>query len=399
MKILIVCQYYYPEQFRVNDISRSFVEAGHDVTVLTGLPNYPSGKIPKEYRFFRRRREVIQGVKVIRVPLIARVISSLRLGANYISFMLSSWIYSLFCGKDYDAVYVHQTSPVTMAVPALAVGRRAGAGVMLYCLDIWPECLAAKGIPPRSPLYRMMLWFSRFIYRRVDLLAVSTLSFKKNLKENFDLDPSRVEYIPQYAEDLFSRERCPEIPHEGVNFVFAGNVGEMQSVETIVRAAAATKDLKCLTWHIVGDGSAKTRCEALAESLGLGGTVRFHGSHPLEEMPRFYGMADAMLVTMAAGGGAGDTLPGKMQTYLAAGKPVLGAAGGETREVILRSGCGLCCGPGDYEGLSRLAREFIGEPAKWKVYARNSMKFYRDNFEKSAFIHKTLELLKNMKRK
>ena len=395
MKILVVCQCYYPDQFRVNDICETLAQRGHDVTVLTGLPNYPHGKILPEYRWPKGRREVISGVNIIRVPLVGRGNNLFSLSMNYLSFALTSSIKALFLEKDFDVVFVYQLSPVTMALPALFYKKIAKKNVLLYCLDIWPESLVAGGIGHDSLIYKVLLAISHKIYKTVDSIAVSSQSFIDYIKNIVGVKNQDFLYLPQYAEELFSINQSEElIDHKKrVDLLFAGNIGEMQSVETIVRAAAELKDIPNLMWHIVGDGSSREKCQELAKKLGLEDKVRFYGQRPVTDMPKLYSKATALLITLKDNSFISYTLPGKLQSYLAAGRPIIGAIGGEARKVIEESNCGLCCDPEDHIRLAELVKRFVSEPEKHQAYTLNGRLYYEKYFNKDIFINHLIDKL------
>lgn len=398
MKILVVCQYYTPEPFRISDICESLVSMGHEVVVLTGTPNYPTGKIYPGYKWFRKCRETVSGVKVVRVPLIPRGQSFIQLAMNYLSFALLSCIWVLFFKHDFDVVYVHQLSPVTMALPALLYKKITGKKVLIYCLDIWPESIVAANIERTSPVYSLLLTISCWIYHAADLVCVSSFSFIQYLKETIKLDIEGKNYMPQFAEDLYLS--VPSIdcksPEGTVNLLFAGNIGEMQSVETIIQAASKLNDLENVQWHIVGDGSARKRCENMTRELGLADRIFFYGQRPTAEMPAFFFKASALLVTLKRNKYISHTLPGKVQSYMAAGKPVIGAIDGEAKKVIEKSGCGLCCEAENHEALATLVRQFVSEPWKAEIYSSNSLKYYENNFTKSAFMKRLVSKLQGL---
>ena len=400
MKILVVCQHYYPEQFRINDICCTLASLGYDVTVLTGLPNYPEGKIYAGYRWFKRRKEIISGVKVIRVPVIARGKNLIRRSLNYISFAINAAIKVLFLERDYDVVFVYQLSPVTMAIPALVYKKLTNTKVYLYCLDLWPESLLAGGIKPSSIIYKIFLHISKKIYNNVNSISVTSLCFIDYFSKVIGLNKADIKYLPQYVEDIYitvNRENKKTDNSDTINLLFAGNIGKMQSVETIIRAAAELRDEPNIKWHIVGDGSEREKCEKLAKSLGLlGNNVIFYGQRPISEMPEFYSKASAFLVTMKDNGFISYTLPGKIQSYMAAGKPIIGAINGEAQRIIRESNCGLCCAAEDYKSLAKLVKQFVNEKEKHYEYSQNAIDYYNKHFRKDAFISNLLEDLKRL---
>lgn len=390
LKILVICQYYHPEPFRITDICESMVARGHDVTVLTGLPNYPEGTVLPEYRRGKRRTETRNGVSIIRCLEIGRGKGRIRLFVNYLSFAVSATWAAFFLKQDFDVAFVNQLSPVLMGVPGIAYKKRRGKKLLLYCLDLWPASLVAGGIRETSVVYRVLRVISRSIYRSADTILVTSSMFQDYLTNRLGITGVRLRDLPQYAEDVFVQPdevATPVVPVRSGsrwNFGFAGNIGAAQSVETLVRAAGELRDRADICIHVVGDGSQAETCKQLASDLGLTNVV-FHGRRPLEDMPEFYRIADAMLITMKRDEFLSYTLPGKVQTYMAAGKPILGAVDGETRRIIDLSGCGYTCAAEDYREFARLLVEFTEDAGKDRM-AANSAEFYREHFSKERFL-------------
>lgn len=401
MKILVVCQYYYPEPFRITDICESLVKRGHHVTVLTGLPNYPEGYVPEEYRHGKKRLEMINGVRVIRCSEIGRGKSKYRLFLNYISYAISATIKALFLKEDFDVIFVNQLSPVMMGIPAIAYKRRHHKKMVLYCLDLWPDSLAAGGIKENSLIYRFFYKISRWVYNSADIILVTSSMFKDYFKNILCISDINIINLPQYAEDIFilNNDNQPnDVLHfdnkQKYNFVFAGNIGDLQSVDTIIKAAYELKMRSDIIFHIVGDGSKLNSCKQLAVELKLPNVI-FYGRRPIEEMPEFYQMADAMLVTLKDNKTISYTLPGKVQSYMAAGKPIIGAINGEANYVIRQSGCGMCCDAEDYEGLAHLILEFCCSDKKEDMSIK-AKKYYLENYSKDKFISKLEHILTNL---
>jgi glycosyltransferase involved in cell wall biosynthesis len=385
MKILVVCQYYDPEPFRIGDICRALKERGHQVTVVTGQPNYPEGEIYPGYEKKNRRHEVLDGVEVHRCFTMPRKSGVLHRFLNYYSFMLSSCRFVKKLPGDYDVVLVNQLSPVMMAKAGILYGRKHKKKVVMYCLDLWPESLIAGGIGRSSPIYKFFHRVSRNIYTKMDKILVTSREFTGYLQQQFGIPEEKIQYLPQYAEELF--DALPEVSREKhLNFTFAGNIGEVQSVETILQAARQLQD-KPITFHVVGGGSDLERLQKLAADWKLKNVV-FYGRRPVYEMPEFYAKADAMLVTLKADPVLSLTLPGKVQACMAAGKPILGAVDGETARVIEEAGCGFC---GRAEDAQQLAQNILRFMEADKVQmGQNARNYYEQQFEKSKFID-TLE--------
>ncbi|MGA4718490.1 glycosyltransferase family 4 protein [Fictibacillus nanhaiensis] len=383
MKILVVCQYYYPEPFRISDICESLVEKGHDVTVLTGLPNYPEGQVLDGYRYGKKRNEVLNGVKVIRSFEIGRGNNKIKLFLNYLSFALSGSLKAFFLKEKFDVVFVNQLSPVMMGIPAIVYKRKHKKKLLLYCLDLWPDSLAAGGINETSIIFKFFMKLSQWIYNSADCIAVTSSMFEGYFRSTLRVSNKKIHYIPQYAEELFT-EKIEVNKDDKYNFVFAGNIGDMQSVDTIVRAANILRENSNILFHIVGDGSKLEECKILSKKMGLENVI-YHGRRPVSEMPHYYGLADAMLITLKNNKAISYTLPGKVQSYMAAGKPIIGAINGETSRVIKNAECGLCCNAEDYSELANLLIKFCKSNEKEKM-AQNSYKYYKKNYSKERFM-------------
>ncbi len=389
MKILVVCQYYYPEPFRITDICESLVKRGHEVTVLTGLPNYPEGVILQEYRHGNKREEKLNGVNVIRCYEIGRGKSKIKLFLNYFSYATSATLKTLRMKDQYDVVLVNQLSPVMMGIPAIVYKKKFKKKILFYCLDLWPDSLAAGGIKQSSLIYKFFYKISKWIYNSADLLLITSSMFEHYFREVLKLNEVKIKHLPQYAEDLFTvnLEYNSSYSEENKtsNFVFAGNIGDMQSVETIIRAANELKDIKNILFHIIGDGSRLEDCKKLSNELNIS-SIKFHGRRPVEEMPQYYAMADAMLITLKANKTLSLTLPGKVQSYMASGKPIIGAIDGETRLVIEKAACGFICEAENYKALAKLINEFCMSNEREQM-GRNAHNFYLDNYDKETFMN------------
>lgn len=383
MKILVVCQYYYPEPFRISDICEALAEKGHDVTVVTGTPNYPEGEIYKGYEKGNRAEEVIKGVKVHRCRQIPRKKGPIYRFLNYYSYAVSSRHYVVKMQEDFDVVFVNQLSPVMMAEAGISWAKKHKKRSVLYCLDLWPESLLVGGIKKDSLIYRFFLGVSKRIYRNVDQILVSSHGFLNYFDTVLGMDSGKIGYLPQYAEEMFDQLPVAEGNKKTVDFLFAGNVGTLQSVETIVEAAHILKDENNIHIHIVGSGISLENCRKKAGGLD---NITFYGRRPLEEMPKFYSMADAMLITMEKNTVLSETLPGKVQSYLAAGKPVIGAIDGETVRIVDDADCGICCPAEDAAALARILRDCAAHPDRLSKYGENARNYYLKHFRKQDFI-------------
>lgn len=395
MKILVVCQHYWPENFRVTEICEALAARGHQVTALVGLPNYPTGIIPEEYRHGKNRKQERNGVHIRRCFEIGRKPGKIGLAVNYVSYMTSACVKALLMKKDYDIVYSFSTSPVLMSMPGALLRLFSKKPFVIYVLDIWPACLAAMNINENSWFYRFMRRVSKWIYKRADALVYSSKRFQQYMKDVHGIPMPDERYMPQFADDLFEEALPPKPQSEYCELVFAGNVGKMQNVEVLLQSAALLRDEK-VRFHIVGDGASLDDCKQLAKELSLEENVVFHGRKPLEDMPKYYAMADAMLVSMRNDISVNDTLPGKVQSYMAAAKPVLGSIAGETPYVISEAGCGLCAVPDDPEAFAAVVRQFIKQPQEHEKMGENGRKYYFNCFTKQYHIDRLEQLFSEL---
>ncbi len=391
MKILVICQHYWPENFRVTEICEALVERGHQVTALVGLPNYPTGIIPQEYRHFQNRHQIRNGVEIKRCFEIGRRPGKIGLAINYVSYMTSACIKALFHKRDYDVIYAFSTSPVLMSLPAALLRCFTSKKFLIYVLDIWPACLAAMNVYEGSFLYALMKRVSRWVYAKADLLTYSSKRFQGYLKKVHNIDVPDAYYMPQFADDVFAEPLPAKKSEHEKQLVFAGNIGKIQAVEVLIDAAAQLRD-EPVHWHIIGDGSNYEACKTLADKLDLNDKITFYGRKPLEDMPKYYAMADAMLVSMRNDISVNDTLPGKVQGYMAAGKPVLGSIAGETAYVISEAQCGYCAEPDDPSAFARIVRQFLSAENTIEM-GQNGRNYYQKHFTKKRHIDKLESML------
>lgn len=389
MKILVVCQYYYPEQFRINDICEQLILDGHSVTVLTGLPNYPTGKIPNEYQWGRKRKETINGVEVLRCFEIGRKNGVIGMALNYASYMLSASVKALFLNKDFDIIFVYQLSPVLMALPGVVLKKLSHKPLYLYCCDIWPESLKNYISDEKSLIYRIVSKLSSYLYSKCDIITVTSKPFIKYFNQAHSIPIERITYNPQHAEDIYlEMDFSPE--DDVIDFVFMGNIGIAQDIDCILDAAEKINSIPKFKVHFVGDGSYLDTSKDLAKQKGLEDIVVFHGRHPLDKMPDFYKLADACLLTLKDDSLVGLTMPSKLQGYMAAGKAVIGAINGAAREVISESKCGVCVNASDSDALAEAMKEFIQNPYTYKECGENGRSYFKSHFTKEIYM-KTLE--------
>lgn len=391
MKILIVCQYYWPEQFLINEIAPQLVKHGHEVTVLTGLPNYPTGIVPDEYKN-GKRDEIIDGVRVIRTYEKGRDKGKVDMILNYLSYMVSASCKAKKLNK-FDLVLCYQLSPITMLAPAIAYKKKHHVPILTYCLDIWPE--SAQAHIGRGKLYGMIAKYSRRLYQKCDRIAVTSEPFISYLNKVNSIPMKKLVYIPQHANgEMFECDLSAE--DNGIaDFMFAGNLGKGQKIETIVYAASKIKDKQFLV-HIVGDGSMKVELEQLADTLGVKDKVIFYGQQSRDKMPEWYRKADALLITLRGNNFVGNTMPGKLQTYMTTGKPIFGAINGAAMQVINEAQCGACVPAEDAAGLAKIMLDYIDNPEKYAGCGENARRYFQQQFTMDVFMDRLEKEIKSL---
>jgi len=372
LKILVISQYFWPENFRINDLATELFLRGHEVTVLTGLPNYPCGTVFKNYKNKPSDFSKLEGVEIVRVPMVPRGKTKLNLLINYITFALSGSSIGLWKlrGRDFDVIFTNQLSPVTVGIPALILGKFKKAPIVFWVLDLWPDSLKATGTVRSAFLLGLVGCLVKFIYKRCDLILAQAQSFIPYIRK-FTGDRHRIEYFPSWSENIFDRKDvaiAPEIESNKDMFtiIFAGNIGESQDFPSILNAVELLQGNSKIRWFIIGEGRKAHWLRSEIENRGLGHRIRMLGNYPLERMSSFYCHADALLVSLKDEPIFSMTIPGKLQSYLASGLPILAMINGEGARIINESGCGLTCPAGDYHGLAEavLAMSKMSESEK-----------------------------------
>jgi glycosyltransferase involved in cell wall biosynthesis len=396
MRILIVSQYFWPEDFRINDVALGLRECGHAVTALTGKPNYPGGKFFSGYGFFGRARELHDGIDVIRVPIIPRgSAGGLRLALNYASFAVSASLLAPFrIDREFDAILVYEPSPVTVALPALLLKHLRGIPVLFWVQDLWPESLSATG----AVRAHWILWWVerlvRFIYRRCDRVLIQSKAFRDQI-ERLGGSPDKIVYLPNSAEALYQpiavEHDAPErsLMPGGFRVMFAGNVGAAQSFETIIEAAALLRDQPDIHWVILGEGRMRDWAVTEVAARGLGHCVHFLGRFPVETMPRFFALADVLLVTLRSDSLFALTIPSKLQSYLACGRPVVAALDGEGARVLQEAGAGLAGPAEDAQALANAVLQLYRMPKdEREALGARGRSYFEAEFERGILLQR-----------
>ena len=386
MKILIISQYYFPEQFQINEIAPELVKRGHDVTVLCGIPNYPKGVVfdgyENEEKVKDREREYFEktGVRVIHVEQVPRGKNPISLIRNYISFARNSRKSVRILEKDFNAVLGYQLSPITSMYAALEYKKQTGAPVMYYTLDLWPVSAEAMLKSKKNPAFLWVKRISRKLYLGADRVVVTSRPFIDYLQQEIGYPVERMSYLPQHANMGMIDDDLSAEDNGVADFMFAGNLGKGQRLDVIIKAAKILGNRKDYMIHLVGDGRMRGELENMVKEYGLQDNVIFYGNQKREDMSRFYKMADALLITLRGNNEVGDTMPGKLQMYMTTGKPIFGAINGAANEVIKEARCGSCVKAGDYEGLANLMKLYIKNPSDFEQCGQNARDYFLKHF-------------------
>lgn len=396
MRVLLVSQHFYPENFKANDIAFELSKRGYNVTVLTGLPNYPEGKIHKGWGVFKRRRETIEGVRVIRSLLIPRgKANGVRLFLNYFSWPFFASITALLLAfrEKFDCVIVHETSPIMQGYPAIVVKKIQKIPLYFWVLDLWPESLQSAGGIDNRYILGVFNSMVKYIYNNSDRILIGSKGFKKSILEKGNYLEKLI-YFPNWAEDTIAKGvdnyDIPVLPN-GFKVLFAGNIGEAQDMSSLLEAAKELKNKKNIHFIIVGDGRMKSWMENFIKDESLENTVHLLGRFPIESMRTFFSRVDALLVTLKDETIFNVTVPAKMQAYMSVGKPILTMLNGEGNEIVKESQSGITSLAGDYKSLAENiiklssldegSRNEMGENAKKYYFLNYDMNKCMDNLE------------------
>lgn len=385
MKILMVCQHYYPERFQNQDICEQLLQDGHEVTVLTGLPNYETGFVPEEYKRGLHNDEKINGVQVYRTFEIGRRKGVLWRILNYFSYMLSASWWALKNRRKYDIVFSYQLSPILMMFPAVITAKKQHIPLFVYCLDLWPESM--KMMPPGDKwfVFKPIHWISRWLYQRADEISVQSKSFFEYFEKVNSIPREKLSYIPQMASSEYLNMDFTN-DNGVIDLVFLGNMGNAQDIELIINATEKNKSCTNFAVHFVGDGIFLEKAKQLVQQKGLEKLVTFHGRQPVERMPEYYKLADVCLVTLKPGSIISKTIPAKVQGYMSAGIPILGALNGFGAEVINESGAGVCVPAGDLTQFSAHMKDFILHYENYKDCSQKARTYFKNNFTRRIML-------------
>ena len=401
MHILIVSQYFWPEEFTINEVAKTLVEKENMVDVLTCMPNYPGGKTLPGYPAWKCQQENYQGISIHRVPFLPRGKSRWSLTLNYLSFVISGLMFGpwMLRKKKFDVIFVYAPSPILQAIPAIFLGWLKGCPVVLWVQDLWPESLSATGYVQNRLLLKLVELLVRFIYSHVDLLLVQSRAFEESVCSLASGTP--IIYQPNSVGKIFDELVIDEVPYidgfdKGFSVMFAGNIGAAQSVSVIVEAASILKQYTDIHFVILGDGSSREWMLKEAQQREL---VNLHlpGRFPVETMPGFMQKASVLLVTLTDKSIFALTVPNKVQAYLAIGRPIIACLNGEGARIVVEAGAGLATPAEDAKGLAKtILNVYKLTPVERKNMGENGRKYFQKHFNHDHLVDQLIGHLQSV---
>ena len=406
MRVLIVSQYFFPENFPINHVARILSENKFEVDILTGKPNYPEGEFYEGYKFFGTSNETYnKDINIFRVPIFKRSKkpSKITLTLNYLSFIFFAILLSpkILRKKKYDFVFVCCYSPLIQAIVGLFVSRYKKIPLYIWIQDLWPESISSTGfIKNKLSLMAINIIVSK-IYKSSDKVFTQSISMQKHIIENYDVDPKKVLYLPNALDseilDIdYEGDKIPDklVPHiNKFNILFAGNIGKAQSFDTILKTAKYLKNKKNINFIILGTGSDFKKVEKaiLANNLN---NIHLIGHISHRFVKNFINHSDALLISLSNSQIFSKTIPSKLQLYLASSKPIIGSLNGEAASIITKSGSGYVSNAEDAEELAKNC-EIISNMSKCQLQSmgNNGLNYFNKNFSDKVFINTFIKLV------
>ena len=398
MKILIVTQYFWPENFRINDLAVGLKERGHEVMVFTGKPNYPKGQLYKGYSFFNKRKENWNGIQIIRSPLIPRGNGGgIRLFINYFSFAFFGSLRCIFLKLTADVIYVYEPSPITVGIPAILLKWKTKAPLFFWVQDLWPHVLISSGGIKNKVVIQLANSLTKWIYKHCDKVLLQSKAFYDYIILQ-NVSRGKMQYLPNSADAYYKPvERNKEFEKyfkSKYNLVFAGNIGESQSFETLLKAAVLVKiNNPDISWIVIGDGRMKDWVFKKINDYNIADVFKLIGSYPSDNMPGIFAYADAMIVSLKKDLTLSLTIPSKLQSYMACGKAIIGSLDGEGGRIIKEFECGFVSPSEDEVSMAEQVIKFFNLPMnERKAMEQNSLKFYNLEFNRDVLIDNLISL-------
>lgn len=387
----MISQYFYPEEFRINDICKEWVKRGYEVTVITGIPNYPQGKFYKGYGWFQRRKEEYEGVHIVRLPIFPRGKNAIMLMLNYLSFVASGFFWEKLTRMNADKVFVFEVSPMTQALIGVWYARKKRIPCYIYVQDLWPENVEIMTGIHNKKIIEAIDRMVNYIYRNCDRILATSQSFVQRLEKRasvWNSEESKVVYWPQYAEEFYqpaSKKNLHDMPQKEVfKVVFTGNIGYAQGLDILPRTAALLKKRKVeCCFIIIGDGRYRKEFEKEITKNNVTEMFFLLGRKKAEDIPNYLAWCNVAFISFTDNPLFEMTIPAKLQSYMACGMPILASATGETKRIILEAKCGVACELGDEAGLADAIENMSSASSEdISAMSMNSVAYCRKHFSK-----------------
>lgn len=400
MRILVVTQYFWPEKFRINDLVVGLKERGHDIEILTGKPNYGRSTFYDNYSFLGNSSEIWNDIKIHRIPLVPRGnAGNINLIINYLSFVFFGGIKAFLLRGKYDKIFVFAPSPITVCLPAIFLKWQKRAPLYLWVQDLWPESVTATTNISNRGIVWVLTFITRWIYKNCDKILIQSRAFRSNIIAQ-GVEENKIIYYPNSVEALYkpvkpAKEFLAQLP-EGFRIIFAGNIGEAQDFDTLLKAACKAKIYnKNIKWIILGNGRKKKFVEEKILEYSLQETFFLYGERPVEQMPDFFACADCLLISLKKEYIFSLTIPSKLQSYLACQKPVLGSLDGEGARIIKDAQAGLVSSAEDPVGLANnIEKIFEMSEDERAQLGRNARAYFEKEFEREKLLDKLENIFK-----
>ena len=391
--ILVISQVFYPEQFRINDMCQEWIKRGYQVTVLTGIPNYPQGKFYDGYGLCKKRKEHWNGIDIIRIPVIPRGDNVVGLVLNYCSFPISGFFWNLFNKIKADYVFMFETSPMTQCVIGVWYAKKHKVPLYAYVQDLWPENVEIVTGITHPIIIRPIQWMVDYIYKNCTEIFVTSPSFVRAVCDRKKKVPEeKVHYWPQYAEEFYQpleRKAVSEIPNsDAFKIVFTGNVGYAQGLDILPKAAKLLKEKAAnVLFVIVGEGRYLPELKKEIKELEVENLFCMVQRQPAIRIPELLAACDATFLSFMETKLFEMTIPAKLQSYMACGMPVIAAAGGESKRVIEEAKCGMCSPCGDENALVQSINRMMKCTKNDMIQmGDNSTNYFMEHFEKQKLM-------------
>ena len=401
MRILLISQYFWPEQFTINEVVKLISKKNY-IEVLTGKPNYPNGKFFDGYNFFNKTLEKYNKINVFRCPVIPRRNgSTLNLILNYFSFLIFSIFFLFyFSFKKYDLILTYQTTPITVAIPGIILSKIKKIPFIIWVQDLWPDTIKATGHINNNKIYNLTKIISNYIYKSSTVILTQSKGIRNILKKI--LDKKSIYYLPNITNEDFKIIKNSTFKkklslNKNINFMFAGNIGTAQNIDFILKLANRMKDSKQIKFLIVGGGSMLNKLIRIKKKNKLDNLI-FFGHKNKYEMRNYFSVADFMILTLKDRKIFNNTVPNKLINYLFLGKPIISFASGEACEIVQNANCGFVLKNKNILEAEKLIKKISKlKLNKKNFFGRNAKKYYQDHFSNKKFEFSINNIFNNLK--